>query len=128
MKKRCELAKRLIGNFTNETEVQKTINEPTKPANRTSLSTTSTQNGSSLSADLQSRLTFNSSSNSSTAVQPVVKFNEGSLLSKVVVSSTTIDDDDNDVNLLRVDTSSKNLNSKRKLSGRDDEDDDDQYK
>lgn len=124
MKKRCDLAKRLIGNFTTEAEASKVTSEA-KALSRPTLSTSNSFNGSSLSVDLQSRLNFNNTtSSSSSTVQPVVKFNEDSLLSKVVVSSTTMDEDE-DANSFRADKTKKTISLKRKLTSRNDDDNDD---
>lgn len=107
------MAKRLIGNYhTEQSEAKALGNVETVKAS--SVGASNGANASSLSSDLQSRLSFSTSSSTSTpSSQPVVKFNEDSLRSKVVVSSTTADNDDGATSKL-----------KRKISDYNDDNDD----
>lgn len=123
LKRRCELAKRLIGSYTSSESSSETTITTTKPTLTADVvvapkpPTSVVVNSSKLSADLQSRLNFGGGSNNGHH-QPVVKFNEGSLSStKVIVSSTTLDDDDD---------TKRTFSSKRKLIGRDEIDDDEE--
>lgn len=123
LKRRCELAKRLIGSYTSSESSSETTITTTKPTLTADVVVAPKQpasvvvNSSKLSADLQSRLNFGGGSNNGHH-QPVVKFNEGSLSStKVIVSSTTLDDDED---------TKRTFSSKRKLIGRDEIDDDEE--